>query len=72
MRCDNNIDCLDRSDEKACQNLIYDDDYQTSGIPFNCSMCPLELHISLKINNILYINTVDQKFTASYELKIKW
>ena len=61
-RCDDKADCLDRSDEHSCQQIIFDKNiYRKTYVPRNLSMNdhPITIKVGFDVIDIVDINEAE-------------
>lgn len=75
-RCDQIVDCTDRSDENDCALLVFEESYNKKVPPFtldktNNSLSPVMVKVSTSLRNVLDIaefsHTIDLKFGITLE-----
>lgn len=72
-RCDKELDCPDRSDERACSFVTLDSDYLEDVMPRDAELKdPVIVHINMSILAIPDIDTVKMQFKADFILSLKW
>ena len=71
-RCDQNIDCLDESDEFHCDYLAFDKLYAKEIPPIKNVQDHLDIHINVSLLDIPYIDNYEMKFSVSFVLKLRW
>ena len=75
-RCDQTMNCKDKSDENNCK-LIIMESYNKNIAPFtvnqsNDEIKPVDVNINANVINILKINEVEQSFQLKIALSLNW
>jgi hypothetical protein len=71
QRCDNLMDCEDKSDELDCQYVVFDSGYLKHLIPTDESGTqPIFINVTLK--TFPNIDSVGLQFTADFYLNMRW
>ena len=72
VRCNNVIDCSDRSDEKVCEPLSIDnEEYRKAFPPFSGSNKTI-INIRFSIYDISHIDELGMTFTSEVGIFLKW
>ena len=75
-RCDQIVDCTDKSDENDCALLVFEESYNKKVPPFtldktNNTLTPVMVKVSTSLRNVLEIaefsHTIDLKFGITLE-----
>ena len=70
--CNLEIDCKDRSDERKCNYLAPNVDYQSQLVPRDPSRKPINVAMNVTILTIPVIDTVGLTFSVDFLLGMKW
>ena len=76
-RCDQIIDCRDKSDEARCTLLAIEDGYNMNVAPFtvdkrNRTINRVKVNISTTLMNVIEISEVNHIIELKYSLTIEW
>jgi len=72
-RCNENVDCLDGSDESLCSLIHITPSYNKANAPKSVTESrPLEINIQTTLQNIDSIDTVWMVITLTLEIRISW
>ena len=70
--CNLEIDCRDRSDERKCDYLAQNDDYQEQLVPRDRSRKPIDVAVNVTILAIPVIDTVGLQYSVDFLLGMMW
>ena len=75
-RCDQIIQCKDKSDESNCQLLVFDSSYNNKVAPFTInedkSVDPVKVNVSTSLMNVLAISERDHTIDLKLGITLKW
>ena len=75
-RCDQIVDCHDKSDEKECILLELENGYNKKVPPFsiddNSKLVPVKVNISITLMNVLKISEVDHTIELKFGISLLW
>ena len=76
-RCDQTAHCEDGSDEKNCNLVLMEENYNKNIAPFNVDQVTekieaVQINISTEVIDILNINEVEQTFKIKFRLVLSW
>ena len=78
QRCNQLPDCRDKSDERGCSLLVFEDGYNmkvppiTSGSKGSMGVVPAPVHISLRLLKIVGMEEVQHKIDFQFEITLEW
>ena len=77
QRCDQIIDCKDKSDEDNCKLIEFDKSYNSKVPPFTInpddgSMVPVKVKVSTSLMNVLAISESDHTIDLKLGITLKW
>ena len=77
QRCDQILDCKDKSDEDNCQLIEFDKSYNSKVPPFTInpedgSMVPVKVKVSTSLMNVLAISESDHTMDLKLGITLKW
>ena len=75
-RCDQIIQCKDKSDESNCQLLVFDSSYNNKVAPFTInedkSVDPVKVNVSTSLMNVLAISEFSHTIDLKLGITLKW
>ena len=76
-RCDQIINCKDKSDEKSCSLIVFEDSYNKKVPPFTTdpednSVIPVKVNVSTSLMNVLAISEFDHTIHLKLGITLKW
>ena len=76
-RCDQIIQCKDKSDESKCQLLVFDSSYNSKVPPFTVnpgdkSLVPVKVKVSTSLMNVLAISEFSHTIDLKLGITLKW
>ena len=75
-RCDQIIQCKDKSDESSCQLLVFDSSYNNKVAPFTInedkSVDPVKVNVSTSLMNVLAISEFSHTIDLKLGITLKW
>ena len=76
-RCDQIINCKDKSDEKSCSLIVFEDSYNKKVPPFTTdpednSVIPVKVNVSTSLMNVLAISERDHTIDLKLGISLKW
>ena len=77
QRCDQIIDCKDKSDEDNCKLIVFDKSYNSKVPPFTInpedhSMVQVKVKVSTSLMNVLAISERDHTIDLKLGITLKW
>ena len=75
-RCDNLPNCRDKSDEKQCELIAFEDSYNMNVPPIlrakNGSTIPAKVSISITLMKVVEIEEVDHSIHLQFQISLEW
>ena len=75
-RCDQIIQCKDKSDESNCQLLVFDSSYNNKVAPFTIntdkSVDPVKVNVSTSLMNVLAISEFSHTIDLKLGITLEW
>ena len=71
-RCDNNIDCLDQSDENFCDTLAIDKKSYRNIFPPISGRQKIEIAVTVDVRSITDVNEKAETFNAEVAIHLQW
>ena len=75
-RCNQVPDCRDKSDEKGCQLILFEGDYNKNippiGQTVNGSSVPAQVSISITLMKVVEIEETDHSIHMQFEINLRW
>ena len=76
-RCDQIINCKDKSDEKFCSLIVFEDSYNKKVPPFTTdpednSVIPVKVNVSTSLMNVLAISEFDHTIDLKLGITLEW
>ena len=76
-RCDQVIDCHDKSDERNCYLLVLEDGYNKKVAPFTVDrksreLVPVMINVSTILRNVIEISEVNHIIELKFDISLKW
>ena len=76
-RCDQIINCKDKSDEKSCSLIVFEDSYNKKVPPFTTdpednSVIPVKVNVSTSLMNVLAISEFDHTIDLKLGITLEW
>ena len=76
-RCDQVVDCHDKSDERNCYLLVLEDGYNKKVAPFTVdmksrSLFPVKVNVSTILRNVIEISEVNHIIELKFDISLKW
>ena len=76
-RCDQIINCKDKSDEKSCSLIVFEDSYNKKVPPFTItkednSLIPAKVMVSTRLENVLAISEFSHTIVLKIGIILNW
>ena len=76
-RCDQVMDCQDKSDERNCKLIVFEENYNKLVPPFNINkanqtVIPAKIRVSTQLKNVLAISEFSHTIDLKVGITLQW